>query len=100
MGVSLASRAEYLVSKVKEMKQAQDEIMAYCTGECHTCPIEKMCDWDCQLDLTHNGIEEPKLWAKFIRMADEHDEEENDRQFKEATGYDPFEWDMLTRGLD
>ena len=100
MGVSLASRAEYLVSKVKEMKQAQKEIMTYCTGECHTCPIEKMCDWDYNLDLTSFGIEETKLWADFIEKADKHDEEENARQFKEATGYDPMEWNMLTRGLD
>ena len=89
-----------LVEKVQAMKKLQDEIMEYCTSECARCPIEKMCDWEKQIDLLHKEAEKPEVWKRFVQFAHEHDEKEKEKQFKDATGYDPMAWDMLTRGMD
>lgn len=97
MGCSLSDRADYLVEKVKAMKEAQKEIMCYCTDDCNNCPIVTMCDWDRNLDFTDERIEDHDMWADFISKADRYDERESEKQFKEATGYDSMAWDILSR---
>ena len=97
MGVTVA---DYIVSKIQEMKKAQAEVMAYCTGECHTCPIEKICDWDYHIDISDMRAEDKEMWERFVGKAQMHDEKQEAKAFKDATSFEPMEWDMLTRGLD
>ena len=68
--------AKELLNNIRTMKALQKEIMDYCTGECHRCPIEKMCDWNYQIDLSCKYIEDYDLWFNFVKFAREHDEKE------------------------
>ena len=89
----LTARAEELISHVLKMREHAEAIKAYCTHDCHNCPIGEWCDWDGNVDYIDSNLESIEVMADFINKADKKDAEESDRQFKEATGYDPWEWD-------
>lgn len=93
----LTRRAEAVIDHILAMRKHAKEIRAYCTDDCIECPLRGFCDWDGNIDYMDEGLESIERIADFINKADKKDAEEEDRQFKDATGYDPMEWDMLSR---
>ena len=77
--------------------KATKKIMAYCTEDCTNCPILKNCEFLGLRDFDGSYANDVTPWEAYVRKAERHDEKEEAKAFKDATGYEPMEWDMLSR---
>lgn len=83
--VKLTERAEELIEQVQKMREAHEEIMRYCTGECIGCPIHAWCN-DQYIDYNLDFFDSVETWADFIDHAEKYD-----RAHEEDEEYDA--WD-------
>ena len=70
----LTAKAEALIGIVEQMRKLQEQFMEYCTGNCHDCPIKKLCDWDRVIDFTDKKFNDIEYLADFVNYHDMYED--------------------------